>query len=472
MLKAGFASACITPEPGKEVPGLFERRLAQGVYDHLYARAAVVDDGRNCVALVQTDTVKVADELVADARKHANRFCGIPPKNCFINATHTHSGGPSMTGFLARPDTDYAGFVSRQIGAAIAEAYRVRRPALAGAEADKAEGVAFNRRFIMKDGRQLTHPGKMNPDIIKPAGPADPTVTVVGFRDPKAARPFGCIVNFACHGTHMNGYLFSADYMRWVVETLKVVYGPDFGVVYLNGACGDVTQVDNQSARPSEFGPYWCERTGRVIAGGAIQALARMDYYAKSTVDCRATTLRAALRKSTPAACKAARQLLAKKAITHTDIETIYANELLAVEALRRKTPRRTLEIMGVRIADALFWGVPGEFFQSFALEVRDASPFAHTCCVELANGYNGYICTKEAFAGGGYEIRTARSSLLEQDAGERIVRAGKRLANRMYAEAENEMRALPRRKTWPAFKDDAALDGINQLTKTEEVRS
>jgi len=473
MLKAGFADTCITPPPGEEIPGLFERRYAAGVYDPLYARAAVVDDGERCVALVQVDAIVVAEDLVAGARKQANALCGIPPENCFIGATHTHSGGPVFSAFESEGDTGYAAFVAQQIAAAITEAHRVRRPALAGSEADNAEGVAFNRRFIMKDGTQRTHPGRMNPDIVEPAGPADPTVTVAGFRAPDNFRPFGCIVNFACHGTHMNGYLYSADYPRWIVDSLQAVYGPDFGVVFLNGACGDVTQVDNRTQRPSEFGPYWCERTGRAVGGAAIEALARMDYYGEVTVARKAAIVSAAIRAITPEALEAARALLAGTSVKGAnqeigvpgkDIETIYAQELLKVEAMRAEKPGRDLEIAGIRIADALFWGVPAEFFQAFALEVRAASPFRHTCCVELANGYDGYICTKAAFKGGGYEIRTARSSFLEEDAGENIVAAMTNLSKEMYADAQAEIQSLPERKVWPG-SEDSALDGIKKLT-------
>jgi hypothetical protein len=294
---------------------------------------------------------------------------------------------------------------------------------------------------------------------------------VVGFRDPRTLEPLGCIVNFACHATHMNGLLYSADYVRWIVDTLQAIYGPGFGVVYLNGACGDVTQMDNRSPRPGEFGPYWCERTGRVVAGAALQAFARLELIAGATVAANATRVRANIRASTPAQCRAARALLAQKAITAEDVETIYANELLQVEALRRNWPWRRLEIMGVRIADAWFWGVPAEFFQAFALEVRAASPFTLTCCVELANGYNGYVCTREAFAGGGYEVRTARSSLLEPDTGQRIVAAASRLGQRMFTAAEREIRVIPARRFWPTVKDPA-LDGINQLGRKKKVSS
>jgi hypothetical protein len=189
-----------------------------------------------------------------------------------------------------------------------------------------------------------------------------------------------------------------------------------------------------------------------------------MDYCAGATVAAASVKASASIRTSTPAERKAARGLLKTRRPTAEDVETIYARELLEVEKMRREKAVRRLEIMGVRIADALFWGVPAEFFQSFALEVQSASPFAHTCCVELANGYNGYICAADAFAGGGYEIRTARSSFLDPEAGGRVAAAAGRLASRMFADAEKQIRRL--RRTWPEYADNEVLDGIRQLTR------
>lgn len=464
-MKAGFAVRDITPPLGKEIPGLFHQRFAEGIHDPLCVRAAVVDDGRGCVAMVQCDTIKVSAELTAAARNEARRLCGIAPKSCFLSATHTHSGGPVFGSFISHADPDYVAYVALQAAHAIADAYRKRRPVMVGTGAVPAEGIAFNRRFLMKDGAQTTHPGKMHPDIVEPAGPADPTVTVVGFRPPDAAEPTGCIVNFACHATHMNGVLYSADYPAWIARTLKAVYGPEFEVVFLNGACGDVTQVDNRSERPGEFGEYWCKRTGRAVGAAAAQALAKMDYYREAGVAAGAKTLSAAIRKSTPEARRAARDLLSKKGVSPDNIETIYAHCLFMVERMRRDHPEVRLEIMGVRIADALFWGVPGEYFQAFAQEVKAASPFPHTCCVELANGYYGYICTADAFAGGGYEIRTAPSSFLVEDTGARVARAGAALARAMHRDAEGELRRLPGLRVWESV-EDGALDGIKQLRK------
>ncbi|HOZ46431.1 MAG TPA: neutral/alkaline non-lysosomal ceramidase N-terminal domain-containing protein [Candidatus Hydrogenedentes bacterium] len=461
MLKTGFGVTCITPPLGKEVPGLFEKRLAEGIHDHLHARAVVLDDGTTCVALVQVDAVFVRGELVAAARKKAHELCGIVPSHCLIGATHTHSGGPVFRGFMSENDPEYEAYLVEHIGSAIAEAYRLRRPSELGTGAGEAAGVAFNRRFIMKDGSHRTHPGKMNPDIDKPAGPEDPTVTVVGFRDPETKEPFGCIVNFACHGTHMNGLLYSADYPKWIIDTLRGIWGPEFGVVYLNGACGDVTQVNNLSPGPMEFGREACQRTGRVVGGEAIKVLSLMSFHDNATVDTLTQRVTLPVRVSSKEAIRQARDYLAgknraakqavfddalfkeevggkqQKKVEPLDVDAIFARGLLQVEAIRKETPALVREIQGIRIGDTLFWSAPGELFQSFARDVRAASPFAHTCCVELANGYAGYICVPEALIKGGYEGRTARSSLLAADGGDRIVRAAKAIARKLYVRAK-----------------------------------
>jgi len=464
MLKAGFAARCITPAIGLEIPGLFERRTAEGVADDLFVRAVVLDDGRTCAALVQTDAIAVPNGMVKAARKQARELCGIEPRHCMIAATHTHSGGPLLGGFLSEADSGYISFVATQTASAVAEAYHARQKVLSGVECAQAEGFAYNRRFRMTSGPEVTHPGKGNPGIVEAAGPEDPTVTVLGFRDPSGHRPVGCIVHFACHATHMNGLRYSADYPRWIVDTLQGVYGRGFGVVFLNGACGDVTQVDNRSTRPMEMGPYWCERTGRGVAGAALLALARMDSVKTVSVHCDSVQVHAGIRESTVQSRRAARNLLAQKAVTAEDVDTVYAREMLEVEKMRGANPKRALEIMAVRIGETLLWGVPGEYFQRYAIEVRAESPLAPACCVELANGYHGYICTREAFPDGGYESRLARSSFLAEDTGERVRAAALRLAARMHEEAGTDVRKRPGQRVWPQFVDKRALDGINQI--------
>ncbi|MBI2433138.1 MAG: hypothetical protein HYV26_09730 [Candidatus Hydrogenedentes bacterium] len=487
MLTVGFATRCITPALGAFIPGLFEQRRATSVADDLWVRAVVIGT-RGCkVALVQADTIALPEPVVAAARQQIQRSADIPEEHCMLAATHTHSGGPIGTLFTSPEDADYQKTVARAMAEAVIEADKRRRPCLLSTAVTSAPGVAFNRRFYMKDGSQVTHPGKMNPNIDRVAGPADPTLTTIGFRCAKTLQPLGAIVNFGCHATHMNGVAFSADYPYWVVKSLQAAYGADFGVVFLNAPSGDVTQVDNLSPRPMEFGPYWCERTGRAVGAAALLGLSTMDFRPRAGLDVAQSFIPVRMRRPTADAIKRARGPGRQAAPGAQDVEALYAAEALAVEQLigelggrdekdekdgkdRDSVGGLSVEVQLIRIADTLFWSVPGELFQKFALEVRARSYFPKTAGVTLANGYYGYICTPEAFAGGGYEVRLARSSFLAPDTGDRIVATATGLAKHLYDSAKRELRTQKETFTWPSA-EDTALDGIKALEERRQGR-
>src|SRR5207244_2447990 len=100
-----------------------------------------------------------------------------------------------------------------------------------------------------------SHPGKGNPEIVEPAGPIDPEVGVLAAWSAQGEL-LGCLVNYACHATTFGGGV-SADYIYYLEKTIRGAMGRDATVVSLAGACGDVTQVDNQSRREREFGEKW-----------------------------------------------------------------------------------------------------------------------------------------------------------------------------------------------------------------------
>ena len=140
-----------------------------------------------------------------------------------IGASHTHGGGPVATCFESEADPDYVELVAKRVAEAVISAYHSLHAAELGDGIGHEPSISFNRRFLMRNGRQATHPGKGNPEIVKPAGPIDPDVGVLAARAPDGEL-LGLFVNFACHLTVMGGNGFTADYVYHLRETLRRHY--------------------------------------------------------------------------------------------------------------------------------------------------------------------------------------------------------------------------------------------------------
>ena len=107
-----------------------------------------------------------------------------------------------------------------------------------------------------------------------------------------------------------------------------------------------------------------------------------------------------------------------------SEYEPVYAKERALVAEMRRANPVVETPIQALRIGSLGIAANGSEFFCEYGLRIKRASPFSFTWVVSLANDYIGYVPTAQAFISGGYEPRTARSSFLAIDAGQKIVRS------------------------------------------------
>jgi hypothetical protein len=103
-------------------------------------------------------------------------------------------------------------------------------------------------------------------------------------------------------------------------------------------------------------------------------------------------------------------------------IGKIFDTERKLVEAERKKRPVISAEVQGVRIGPLGIATNGAEYFCDFGLRIKKASRLPFTWVSTLTNEYIGYVPTAGAFAAGGYEPRTARSSKLASDAGQRLL--------------------------------------------------
>ncbi|UCH35975.1 MAG: hypothetical protein JSV65_06375, partial [Armatimonadota bacterium] len=321
-----------------------------------------------------------------------------------------------------------------QICTAICEADRRKEDARLAVGSGCEGKTTFNRRFRMKNGRSYTHPGKGNPDIVEPAGPIDPEVGVIAAWGSRGDL-LGCIVNFACHGTTFGGGV-SADWIGYLDSTIKGAMGKDAGVVFLNGACGDVTQVDNQSLREPEFGEKWSRLVGTRVAAEALKVIASAERGDLKPVVAATTVLRLKRRLPTKTRLDEARKIVEdglKIGETGTTAWT-FAKELVILDWLAAQEPEVEVEVQAIQVGPAVLLANPAEFFCQLGLDIKQGSQFPFTYVVELANGAVGYTPTEEAFSpsGGGYETVLTSYSTLETTAGRKIAEASLALAAKL----------------------------------------
>lgn len=92
-LKGGCAKVNITPPIGFNLAGFGARvKPSDDIADELYSKALVLDDGQNTIAIVCNDLVGIPLKITTQIREIVKEKIGIPEKNVFICATHTHWG--------------------------------------------------------------------------------------------------------------------------------------------------------------------------------------------------------------------------------------------------------------------------------------------------------------------------------------------------------------------------------------------
>ena len=467
--RAGFAEADVSPKVGDEAPGGYGKARLTAFHDACKARAAVFDDGAGPVAIVGLDALLIRRPQVTEARRRITARTGIPGERVMIAASHTHAGGP--TGMILPGEFDSASELVRElayektvvgspdylekvvegIAAAVTAAHAARVEAKAVAGQGKAEGVAFNRRFRMRSGFTMTHPGVGNPDILGPAGGIDPQVGVLGAWN-AAGDCLGVVVNFACHATTGPPGI-SADYVEHVERTIRGALGDGCIVVFTAGMAGDVTQVNNRNPHAyPQFGNVAARRLGSAVGAAAATALLALEPSAAPLLPLAARSQTLEIPRRVPSPQRVARALTLVQAGPEAKVdptEWTFAKEIVLLDARLQREPIAPVEVQAIQVGPAVFLSCPAEYFVDYGLELKAAGPFPVTFPVSLANDCIGYVPTEDAMGprGGGYETRLTSYSNLVPSAGRTICDALKGLA------AELTPGALPLPAPAPPFQ-------------------
>lgn len=443
-LTAGVATVDITPPVGYRMSGYFYERLSTGVANPLHAKALVLRQGRQRAALVFCDLIGLPLDVSARARQQASEKTGIPAASIVVAATHTHTGPlyfDALRKFLheravaergsdPHETVDYAADLVANIVRAIAEADASQRPVRLRAGTARQTGLAFNRRYHMKDGTVRFNPGPRNPEVVRPAGPTDPQVGIVLLED-AAGHAVAGIVNFALHLDTTGGTLFGADYPFYVEQALRETLGRQFVLLFATGTCGDVNHVDiSQPERPKS------PAIGAALAETVKAALPDLKPIARPALAALSQTVQVPLQQYGPADFQKARKNMPKVGTRDLGfLEQVEAYKILSLELRGAEAAPMEVQVFRLDEATALVC-LPGEVFVELGLAIRRASPFATTLVVELCNDDPEYIPTRKAFAEGSYEVVNSR---IAPGGGEMLVDAAVGLLRNLAAATAEE---------------------------------
>lgn len=417
MIKAGFYECDITPPLGTERPADFSKLLVEKICDPLKVRAAVFTDGNIKLAIVGIDNIGCGVKFQRLVEEQ------LPDFSLLISASHTHYGGNLRDKFpgidtaseLVRRivlvdsvahDPDYYAFCLKQVVTAVKLAADNLTEVDFSFGRGRVENLIFNRRIRMKDGRVQTHPGKGNPDAVDYAGPVDDELGAVGVWRKGTEELLGCLMNFSCHAC-INGEGATADFPGVAVDTVRGVYGANIGVVYLNGASGDVTQIDNLSLK-KDTGKAIAVKLGRAVGAEAVKILATADRGEIKTLNMLSASLELERIMPDPEEVKEAYN---KAAVNDKSAAFKMAKSLIIKDITCKNNPNPVTTLRVFQLGPLVIGSSSGEMFAQYALDFKAASPFPYTWYSQLANNQLGYVPTPDCFqkkVGGGYEVATA----------------------------------------------------------------
>lgn len=437
-LRAGVAEIDITPPVGHRMAGYFDERLATGVHDPLKAKAMVIQHGKEQIAFVFCDLVGVSLNVSKKARASASQKTGIPIANILISATHSHTG-PSFDdirrkyfhelavekfGKDPQEKIYYPDFLAERIVKVIADAHSKLKLARLEVGIATQNGLAFNRRFHMKNGTVAFNPGQLNTNIVRAAGPTDPDVGMLLVRDSKQKLRGGLTV-FAMHMDCIGGSLYSADYAYFLQETLRNELGKKYISAFAAGTCGDINHI-NVSVKEPVKGFGVSEHLGSTLGKTVLANLPNAEPMRNPSLAVRSETIIAALQEITP-------EKLADAKSKITKLGDSSAGFFMKVEAVKtldlaEKGTNWPMEVQVFRLdSDTAIVGLPCEIFVELGLAIKAASPFKKTIVMSICNDRPSYVPTKKAFTEGSYEVTNAR---VKPGVGEMLVETAVKLLN------------------------------------------
>lgn len=433
-LRAGAAVTDITPETLPVlVNGGFLSKSTDTVETPLEARALVLDDGSERIALVVADSCMMPRPLLDKVKDLAGKRAGIRPDRILIAATHTHSAASCMGALGTDADPNYVPLLTAGLAESIVTASAQLEPVRVGwAVADAGEFTA-SRRWVRRPDRveddpfgnptvrANMHAARNRDNVTGPSGPEDPGLSLLSLQRPDGS-PFAVFASFSMH--YFGDKPLSADYFGHFCKELKKRLAPDddrFLAMLGHGCSGDIWRHDYEKSPDRGNDETTIHEYASQLASLAVGALNEADY--RGDADLAMTERRLHLNYRVPD-----RQRLEWARGVVEEMGGRPANnrtEVLAREQILLHERQSTdVVLQALRIGEIGIATTPTETYALTGLKIKRQSPLTGTMVLDLTNGGDGYIPPPEQHHLGGYNTWAARTAGLEVSAEPRMTEA------------------------------------------------
>lgn len=251
----GAAELKINPAAGAYLAGYQQNRKSTGIHDDLFAKAIVISNTQNSIAIVSIDCIGLpypAVQRIREAIEAKMPAAELSPQQVIISSTHTHSGA-DVIGIWGENmahngvDTAYENLLMEAAAEVVVNAWK--------------------KRQVAKAQYASTHFGAGWVENISVTNEIDKQLSVLQFVN-KRNKNISTLVNFACHPTIIGkeNTLSSADYPAGIYQQLDAKLG---GInLFLQGAIGGWVQPEN-IAKDFET----AQKQGKALAYEAINIL-------------------------------------------------------------------------------------------------------------------------------------------------------------------------------------------------------
>jgi hypothetical protein len=371
-LSAGAARVDITPPKDAALPmsGYAGRGPYQGIHDHIYARALVLDDGTTRAAIVSCDLIGFSEPVWQALAGRIEKDAGIRRENLLLAGVHTHEAPtPGL------PDSNpYQAALHDSIVDAVRQAGANLKPAHAGYGTGQAS-VNINRVARSPQGGWMLG--------VNPEGVSDKTVAVVKFES-AAGETIALFVNYAVHGTVMGqkNLQVGGDLPGATSRFLEQKLGGQTVALWTSGAAGDQNAIYGPGENFSQvdiLGRILGEEALRVAAGIRTRPVTRLRG-AQTVVSCPG-------------------QRAPKGANPGRDLNIQFED-----------APPVSIRLSLLMVGNIAFTGVSGEVLTRIGERLKRESPFTRTMMVTHCNGSSGYLPDDESYKHVSYEIVSSRA--------------------------------------------------------------